>query len=144
MKIIIFKSLTNPKILQRFYKIVILGTLGMIGHAHKNRQCQLVEKFDVYLHAKNQLSIPSFLRYCKDIANLFWVHWTCLAIATRGCYIENFDVYIHAKYQIFPSPLSWNIAKVLQTCYFGYFGNAWEHAPKNSINLQETLMSIYM
>ena len=29
------------------------------------------------------------------------------------------------KNHIYSSPLSWNITKLLQTCYCGYFGHAW-------------------
>ena len=38
---------------------------------------QLVASFHAYLHAKNQPQIiSSFLRYCREIANLlFWVIW---------------------------------------------------------------------
>ena len=37
----------------------------------------------------------------------------------------NFNVYLHAKNQIYPVPLPWNVAKILQTCYFGYLGDVW-------------------
>ena len=40
---------------------------------------QRVGNFTVYLHAKDQFHLISFLRYCKDIANLlFWELWECL------------------------------------------------------------------
>ena len=38
--------------------------------------------------------------------------------------IENFDVYLHVKNQIYLSPPFRDIAKLLQTWYFGYFGHA--------------------
>ena len=44
--------------------------------------------------------------------------------------MENFDVCLHAKNQVYPLPLSWNITKILQTCYFGYSGCTWQHPPK--------------
>ena len=74
-----FNQLTILEILQRFWKPINLGTLGMTGHGCVNWYHQLVGKFHVYLHAKNQ---------------------------------------------IYPSPLSWSIAKILQTlgyCYFRCF-----------------------
>ena len=37
--------------------------------------------------------------------------------------LENYDVHFHAKNQIYPSTLSRNIAKILQTCYFVYMGH---------------------
>ena len=36
-------------------KLLILGTLGMPGYTHPKSYYHLVEKFDVYLHAKNKL-----------------------------------------------------------------------------------------
>ena len=39
--------------LLRYYKFVILGSLGRPGHAHQKQYYQIVEKFDVYLLAKN-------------------------------------------------------------------------------------------
>ena len=41
--------------------------------------------FDVYLHAKKLTSsLTSFLRYCKDIANLlFWKLWECLTMPMK-------------------------------------------------------------
>ena len=32
-------------------------------------------KIDIYWHAKDQLCLTSFLRYFKDIANMFWGFW---------------------------------------------------------------------
>ena len=74
------------------------------------------------------------MRYCKDIANfLFPVFWACLAVTTKkGWYqlVEKFDAYLQVRNQICLSRLSWNIAKILQTCYFGYFGHGSVHPPK--------------
>ena len=38
---------------------------------------------------------------------------------------ETFDVYLHAKSQLHHSRFVWDIAKILQTCYFGYFEHVW-------------------
>ena len=43
------------EIMQRSYKLVILGTLGMTGYDQYKRYYQLVENFDIYLHAKNDI-----------------------------------------------------------------------------------------
>ena len=48
------------EILQRYCKLVILGTLAMPGYAQPKWYCQLVENFCVYLQAKNQLHPPCF------------------------------------------------------------------------------------
>ena len=48
----------------------ILGTLGILDHPHEN-------------HIIKTSLLNSFLRYCKEIANLlFWVIWACLATHT--------------------------------------------------------------
>ena len=43
---------------------------------------------------------------------------------------EIFDVYLQAKNQLYSSRFPWDIPMILQTCYFGYFGQAWLHTPK--------------
>ena len=46
---------------------------------------QLVVKFDTYLHEKKSTSsLTSFLRYCKNIANLLFLKiWDCLTIPIK-------------------------------------------------------------
>ena len=55
--------------LQRYCKLVILGTLGMSGYGCQKRWYHFVENFDSYLHANNQihphLCVELLLRYCK-------------------------------------------------------------------------------
>ena len=73
---------------------------------------QLAGNIDVYLCAKNQLHLTSFLRYCKYITNLlFWKLCECfLTIPIKNERInlwENvilicFHVYLHAKNQLHP------------------------------------------
>ena len=91
-------------------------------------------------------SLTSFLRYCKDIANLLlWVIWECLIMPTSNDSItlketlmlknwnqlvENFDVSLHAKNQLPLQLLFWDIVKTWQTYYFGNFGNAWRSPSK--------------
>lgn len=70
--------------------------------------------------------LPSFFWYCKDIANLLiLVFWTCLGVLAKNdgsaCSIW---CYLQAN-QIYRSPFSWNISKIVQTLYFRYFGQAW-------------------
>ena len=43
--------------------------------------------------------------------------------------VENFDVYLHIN-QLHSSLLSWDIANILQTCHFRYFGHDWPRPPK--------------
>ena len=42
--------------------------------------------------------------------------------------VGRFGVYLHAK--IYPSPVSWNIANIMQTYYFGYFGHDSDNQQK--------------
>ena len=43
---------------------------------------------------------------------------------------ETFDVHLQAKNQLHPSRFPWDIAKILQICYFGYFEHVWQHTTK--------------
>ena len=40
------------------------------------------------------------------------------------------SVYLQAKNQPHPSYFTWDIVKILQTRYFGFFGHAWLRTPK--------------
>ena len=56
--------------LQRFCKLLILGSFNLSHHAHQQ---------------KNTFIPPSLLRHCKDIANfLFWVLWAYLTVSTKN------------------------------------------------------------
>ena len=59
------------EILQRYYKVVVLGALGMPGHAHPKWYYQFVENFCIYLQVKNQFHNPCFsgdtIKTCKLI-----------------------------------------------------------------------------
>ena len=55
---IIFIPALFLQILQRYYKPVILSTLGMHGHARQKHQLEeniMIVSADVYLETKNQL-----------------------------------------------------------------------------------------
>lgn len=53
------------EILQRYYRLVILGTLCMLGHTHQKRKQQLLGNSDVYSKPKINLISQFFL----DILN---------------------------------------------------------------------------
>ena len=100
---------------------------------------QLVGNFHVYLHAKNKLfQSLSFLTYCKEISNLlFWASWICLATHLKWYYPFEETFELLAKNQRFP----WYITKILQTCYFGNFGQAWlGNTQSDTINLWKTFL----
>ena len=46
-------------------KLVFLGDSGMPGYVHPKLYNHLVENFCVYLQAKNQLHLHTFLEKCK-------------------------------------------------------------------------------
>ena len=90
---------------------------------------QSLGQVDVYLHAKIDFISPFFL-------NILQKYYKFGMLGTLGILgydhqkwwsycLENFDVYLHGKNEFYPSPHSWNIAKILQTCYYGYFGHVW-------------------
>ena len=81
------------EILQRYYKLVFLGTVGW--------------------------PVKTILPACRKL----WCLSSC-------------------KNHIYPSPLSWNITKILQTCYFEYFGHASPCPPKAIAPTLEILMVI--
>ena len=69
---VIFITHLFLKILQRYCKLVILGPLGTLGHAHKTHQYQLVGSSNAYLQAKNQFDPSIFLKKLlfKESCNL--------------------------------------------------------------------------
>ena len=51
------------EILQRYYKLIILGTLGKLDHTHQKQWNQLVGNSYVYLETKIQLDPSMFFTY---------------------------------------------------------------------------------
>ena len=81
------------------------------GQTSKKWYYQLMENFDVYLHAKKSPSLlASFLRYRKDIANLseYFGHTWHKPSKRKYQLVENFDIYQYAKNQPHQSRLSWD------------------------------------
>ena len=58
----------------RYCKLGILGTLGIHSHTHQNKEYQLKENFDVYLHEKNQLD-PSILSWDITLWRILQSDW---------------------------------------------------------------------
>ena len=73
-------------------------------------------------HFENAWSCPSIMIVspCRNL----WCpkYWNQL--------VGNFDFNLREKNLPYLSCFLWDIAKILQTCYFGYFGHAWLLAPK--------------
>ena len=79
------KSTSSFALSLRYCKLVILVTLGMTSYAHPKLYCQLVEKFRVYLQAKNPLHTPHFSGDIAKICKLLvWALWVYLAPHTQN------------------------------------------------------------
>ena len=127
MKIINFINRFFLEILQR-HCIIILSILGINGHTCQ-KLFQFIENCDAHLQKKPTSPLTSSLKYCKDFANLlFWVIWASMAISNKINGINLWDCLMFIcmqKNQLHPSFHFWDIAKILQTFYFGYFVHAW-------------------
>ena len=87
------------EILQRYCKLVILGTLGKPGYTHP-KYYHLVENFRIYLQAKEPLQPHVFLEILHRYANfLFWVLWACLDTHTQN---GNINLYKTLKFLCMP------------------------------------------
>ena len=78
---------------------------------------QLVENFDVYLHAKTKStsSVTSFLRYYKDIANLiFWKLWECLTISMKNIVSISSKVFCLSACEKKSTSITYFFLKILQ------------------------------
>ena len=72
-------------ILQRYCKLVILGTLGMPGFVHLKRYYYLVENFCLSDRQKINFVSHVFLEILQRYANfLFWVLWVCMVTQTQN------------------------------------------------------------
>ena len=72
-------------ILQRYCKLVILDTLGMLGYAHLKRYYNLVETFCLSDRQKINFVSHVFLEILQRYVNfLFWVLWVCMAKQTQN------------------------------------------------------------
>ena len=79
--------------------------------------------YKVYAHTKNQ-DFPNFsLDILQRLCKIIWVLCACLAKPIKKN-AENL-MFIGTKNQLHSSLFSWDIAKTLQTCYFGYFEHDW-------------------
>lgn len=105
--------------LQRFCKLLILGSLNLSHHAHQQKK-----------HLHPSFFIEALQRYCKLLILSTLSIPDCVHQKRWYKATEKFDVYLQAKCQIYSSRPSGNIASRLQTCYFGYFLDAWPRPPK--------------
>ena len=80
--------------MQRYFQLVILGTLGISSYDHQKRLYQLLKNFGVYLYAKNQLYL----------SNLSW-H---IALILEICYFG----YLRHVWPTPPKPLRLTYGKL--------------------------------
>ena len=89
------------EILQRYLKLIILGTLGMYDYAlcRQSDTSNLQKTFVFICRQKINFIAYGFLEILQRYANfLFWVLWACLVWAKwHYQLVANFDVYPHAK-----------------------------------------------
>ena len=89
------------KTLQRIYRLVILGALGMAGYGNQQWYYQLIENFDAhYSCKKSNLSLTSFLKYCKIVPTCYYWHFGHVRFTHQKQQYQlvgNLDVYLHAK-----------------------------------------------
>ena len=112
--------------LQSFYYLVILGNLSRADHAHHDQLMVLPYRIISCLTPckKSTSSLFSFLRFCKDIRHLLFQYfghawlWT-VKIILPAC--RKLLCLSSSKKPFYPSLLSWNFTKIIQTCYFEYF-----------------------
>ena len=110
-----------------------METLGVLDHLHQKSYYQFVGNFRAYLHAKINFITHFFLTILQKTANLLCLTWSCLATHTQNdsTNLKKPLMFIcKKKNQLHSLSFPWDIAKILQTCYFGYFDDAWLHTPK--------------
>ena len=71
-----------------------------------------------------------FMLICMQKINFITYFFLKIFKKPQHRFEETFDVYLQAKNQLHPSHFPWDIARILQICYFGYFGYAWLRTPK--------------
>ena len=119
-----------------------MGNLGRPGYAQQDTGINLQESLLICIQKKSTSSLPSFLRYCKEIANLLFgqfeyawlwqaktILWACRKL-----------VYLHAKKIKFIPPL---FLEILQRyCKLVILGTLGSPTKNKSTQLLETLMFI--
>ena len=95
---------------------VILSNLGMACDIHLNDSINLRKSLTFICRHKISFILHIFLEllfYCKDIVNLLWVLWACLAMKNKSdiikWYIENFRVWLQEYQSTSSSILCWRL-----------------------------------
>ena len=89
--------------LQRFCKIVILGTFGIPDCCHQKQQYQLVQLFDVYLHAKSKVVAHLFLEILQIYSKLVILGTLDMSTPTKNDSINvetNVNFHLRTKNQL--------------------------------------------
>ena len=111
----VWKKSTSPlTTLLRYCKDIACCYFEYFRHAWLYPSNMIVPTFLILWCLFVQKSTSSFKYFGCE-----WQYSTILIASTCR------KVYLHVKNQLHASLLSWDIAEILQTCYFGYFGHAW-------------------
>ena len=141
-KILMFISMQKILMFISMKKINFITLTALLRYC-KDIACCYFEYFrHAWLHPSNMI-VQTFL--------IFLILW-CLSVQKSTSSFKYFGcewqystilitstcrkVYLHVKNQLHASNLSWDIAEILQTCCFGYFGHAWPWPPKRCYLLQ--------
>ena len=117
-------------------ELLILGTLDMPGCTNPKWQYQLVNDFDVYLHAKH-LSFIFFLRYYIIRNPATWLADSILAHNSRTRILADMELWwninnISFHFRLFPrKPNDKIFQKIKKTLFWGHFGLFWPHLGRN-------------
>ena len=99
------------EILQRYCKLIVLGTLGMPGYANEKWYYQLVENFRVYLQAKNQLHSHAFLEILHTLKTIVS---TCRRLrCISACQKSTSSFTSFLRYCILKNPAIWLADSIL-------------------------------
>ena len=114
------------EILQRYCKLIVLGTLGMPGYANQSDNINLQKTFAFICRKKINFTAMLFWRYCKDNADFLlwyfehtWLHTPKMIVSTcrrlrclSACqkYTSSFTSFL--RYYILKNPAIW-LANIL-------------------------------
>ena len=87
------KSTSSPRFsgdIARICKLLILNTLGIPVYAYSKWSNQLVENFDVYLHAKNNHSLLLEILHFKE-------SWNLIGKVDTNCFVQSTYKAIYSR-----------------------------------------------
>ena len=115
--------------MQRYCILVILKILGMHDHSKQMWQYQLQVTL-MFIRSKNHYIVKSYLDIGKSLQTWHFGYigheWPSPSKLIVSACRKFWYLSTWKENQLYTSPLSSNIAKIMQICYFGYIRhNAW-------------------